>query len=77
MITALARKFFGSHNDRTLRSQDALVAEINALEPEFKALTDAGLRAKTDAFKGRLARGETLDDLLVDLDYALCEAGKG
>ncbi len=76
MITALARKFFGSHNDRLLRAQDKIVAEINALEPDFIKLTDAELRAKTDEFKARLAKGETLDDLLPEAFAAVREAAK-
>ncbi|MBV8548529.1 MAG: preprotein translocase subunit SecA [Alphaproteobacteria bacterium] len=74
MISALARKIFGSHNDRVLRSQDAMVTRINALEPSFKTLTDAELRAKTDEFKARLAKGETLDDLLPEAFATVREA---
>ena len=57
-LKTLAHRFFGSVNDRKLRSYIARVAEINALEPEFEALDDAALMAKTDAFKQRLANGE-------------------
>ncbi|MDE2029970.1 MAG: preprotein translocase subunit SecA [Alphaproteobacteria bacterium] len=74
MITSLARKLFGSHNDRVLRSQDALVARINALEPQFKALSDDALRAKTDEFRARLQKGETLDDLLPEAFATVREA---
>src|SRR5580704_17631362 len=76
MITALARKFFGSHNERILRAQDKLVMQINALEPDFAKLADAGLRAKTDAFKARLANGEALDRLLPEAFATVREAAR-
>jgi preprotein translocase subunit SecA len=76
MIATLARKFFGSHNERVLRSQDRIVARINALEPDFKKLTDEELRAKTDEFKTRLAKGETLDDLLPEAFATVREAAQ-
>jgi preprotein translocase subunit SecA len=76
MITALARKIFGSHNDRLLRAQDRTIARINALEPEFVKLSDESLRAKTDEFKARLANGETLDQLLPEAFATVREAAK-
>ena len=76
MITSLARKFFGSHNERILRNQDRIVAQINALEPDFIKLTDDELRAKTPAFKERLAKGETLDQLLPEAFAAVRETAK-
>ncbi|MDD5585985.1 MAG: DEAD/DEAH box helicase, partial [Alphaproteobacteria bacterium] len=76
MITALARKLFGSHNDRVLHAQDRVIARINALEPEFVKLSDEALRAKTDAFKARLANGETLDQLLPEAFATVREAAK-
>ncbi len=76
MITSLARKFFGSHNDRILRNQDGIVAQINALEPEFLKLSDDALRAKTDEFKARVASGEKLDQLLPEAFAAVREAAK-
>ncbi len=75
-LKTLAHRFFGSVNDRKLRSYIARVAEINALEPEFEALDDAALMAKTDAFKQRLANGETLDNLLVEAFAAVREAAR-
>ncbi|MFT3972682.1 MAG: preprotein translocase subunit SecA [Amaricoccus sp.] len=63
-IGTLAKKVFGSPNDRKVKATRPLVERINALEPEFRALDDAGLRAKTVEFRERLARGETLDSLL-------------
>ncbi|HBM90986.1 MAG TPA: preprotein translocase subunit SecA, partial [Rhodospirillaceae bacterium] len=74
MLTALARKFFGSHNDRILREQDKTIAKINALEPDFKKLDDTQLKAKTDEFKSRLAEGETPDDLMPEAFATVREA---
>jgi len=76
MITALARKLFGSHNERVLRAQDKTIAAINAMEPAFIKLTDEQLAAKTLEFKDRLAKGETLDDLLPEAFAAVREAAK-
>jgi preprotein translocase subunit SecA len=63
-LGGLARKLFGSSNDRRIRAYATRVAEINALEPEIKALTDEQLRAKTAQFREQFAAGKTLDDLL-------------
>src|SRR6187455_3205508 len=76
MIGAVARKLFGSANDRRIRSYQPRVDEINALEKELEALSDDALRARTDAFKKELADGKTLDDILVPA-FATCrEAAK-
>jgi len=74
MITSLARKLFGSHNDRVLQAQNATVEKINALEPQFKVLSDDALRAKTVEFRDRLAKGETLDALLPEAFATVREA---
>ncbi len=76
MITSLARKIFGSHNDRLLRAQDRLVEVINSLEPEYIKLSDDDLRGKTEIFKQRLAKGETLDQLLPEAFATVREAAK-
>ena len=76
MIGAVARKLFGSANDRRIRSYRARVEEINALEPELAQLSDKALRARTDAFKKQLAEGATLDDILVPAFATVREAGK-
>jgi len=76
MIGALARRLFGSANDRYINSLQPAVDEINGLEPQLVALSDADLRARTDAFKQRLAGGETLDDLLPDAFATVREAAK-
>jgi preprotein translocase subunit SecA len=78
MVTlgALATKIFGSSNDRRLKSYNARVAPINALEPKFEALSNDELRAKTAEFRERLAAGETLDDLLPEAFATVREASK-
>ena len=65
MIGALARKFFGSANDRRVKGYQSRVDAINALEPEVAALSDEALRARTVEFREQLAAGKTLDDILV------------
>src|ERR1700680_1694639 len=76
MITLLARKLFGSANDRRIRSYRPRVEAINALEPELEALSDEALRARTEAFKEQLANGSTLDDILVAAFATVREASK-
>ncbi|ODR98253.1 preprotein translocase subunit SecA [Methyloceanibacter superfactus] len=73
---ALATKVFGSANDRKLKPYAAVVARINALEPEVAALSDEALRARTDEFRKRLDGGETLDDLLPEAFATVREAAK-
>src|SRR5207253_1579553 len=65
MIGALARKFFGSANDRRVKGYQSRVNDINALEPELAALSDEALKARTAEFRQQLADGKTLDDILV------------
>ncbi len=67
---------FGSANARTVRKLQGQVAAINALEPRFQAMTDAELREQTAIFRKRLAKGETLDDLLVEAFATVREAGR-
>jgi preprotein translocase subunit SecA len=76
MIGAVARKLFGSSNDRRIRSYRPRVEDINALEPELAALSDEALRARTDEFKKLLAEGQTLDDILVPAFATVREAAK-
>jgi preprotein translocase subunit SecA len=68
------KKIFGDSNDRAVKQIDPLVREINALEPQFKTLTDAQLRAKTDEFRERLAKGDALDDILPEAFAVVREA---
>ncbi|MCB1609271.1 MAG: preprotein translocase subunit SecA, partial [Xanthomonadales bacterium] len=76
MLNTLLTKIFGSRNDRTVRRLRKQVAKINALEPEFEALSDDALRGKTAEFRSRLEAGETLDQLLPEAFAAVREAAK-
>ncbi|GCL62354.1 preprotein translocase subunit SecA [Pseudaquabacterium pictum] len=76
MLPKLLTSIFGSRNDRLLKQNRRVVDKINALEPQFEALDDAALRAKTDDFRQRVAQGATLDDLLPEAFAAVREAGK-
>lgn len=76
MIGALARKFFGSANDRRIKGYQSRVNAINALEPELAKLSDEALKARTDEFKQQLASGKTLDDILVPAFATVREAAK-
>jgi preprotein translocase subunit SecA len=76
MFSRLARALFGTSNDRALKRFQARVPAINALEPKMAALPDDALRAKTAEFRARLAKGETLDDLLEEAFAVVREAGK-
>ena len=71
MLTNIAKKIFGSRNDRLLKQYRKSVAKINALESKMQALSDESLQAKTAEFKQRLADGQTLDDILVEA-FAVC-----
>ncbi|HQS07287.1 MAG TPA: preprotein translocase subunit SecA [Xanthobacteraceae bacterium] len=76
MLGGLARKIFGSANDRMVRGFRPMVAAINALEPEVSALSDDQLRARTAEFRAQLAAGRKLDDLLVPAFATVREAAK-
>ncbi len=76
MLPKLLTQIFGSRNDRLLKAYRRVVQQINALEPALEALDDAALRAKTEEFKARLAKGETLDQLLPEAFAVVREAGK-
>ncbi|HVZ70608.1 MAG TPA: preprotein translocase subunit SecA [Rhizomicrobium sp.] len=76
MFQALAQRFFGSSNERKLKPMFRRVEQINALEPKFQAMTDDQLRAMTPAFRERLERGDTLDDLLPEAFAVVREAAK-
>ena len=70
------KRVFGSSNDRRLKGYRPKVAEINALEPEFEALSDEQLRAKTDEFRAAVAAGKTLDDVMAPAFAVVREAAK-
>jgi preprotein translocase subunit SecA len=76
MIGAVARKLFGSANERRIRSYLPRVAAINALEDELAALSDEALKARTDEFKKQIADGADLDDILVPAFATVREAAK-
>src|SRR6058998_2219818 len=76
MIGALARKFFGSANDRRIKGYQPRVNAINALEPEVAALSDEALKARTAEFRKELTEGKTLDDILVPAFATVREAAK-
>ena len=75
-LSAIAQRFFGSSNDRKIRPMMGRIAEINELEPKFQAMTDDQLKGMTTAFKERLAKGETLEDLLPEAFAVVREAAK-
>ena len=76
MLNSLLTRIFGSRNERLLRQFQKNIDRINSLEPEMEKLNDDGLRAKTDEFKARVEKGESLDQLLPEA-FAVCrEASK-
>jgi preprotein translocase subunit SecA len=76
MIAGLLKKVFGSRNERLVRQYMQKVRAINAFEPQIQALSDEQLRGKTDEFKARLAKGETLDALLPEAFATVREASR-
>ena len=76
MFSSILRKVFGSRNDRLLKKLRKNVDAINALEAEYEKLSDEALKAKTEEFKGRIEKGETLDDILNEAFATVREASK-
>ncbi|WP_394221389.1 preprotein translocase subunit SecA [Alteromonas gracilis] len=76
MFSSILRKVFGSRNDRLLKKLSKNVDAINALEAEFEKLSDEALKAKTDEFKARIEKGETLDNILIEAFATVREASK-
>ncbi|MGB7650385.1 MAG: DEAD/DEAH box helicase, partial [Gallionella sp.] len=76
MLPKLLTQIFGSRNDRLLKQYRKVVATINAMEPQFEALSDVALIGKTAEFKARLGQGESLDALLPEAFATVREAGK-
>ncbi|MCX6131177.1 MAG: preprotein translocase subunit SecA, partial [Proteobacteria bacterium] len=66
MMLSLARKIFGTKNEREVKRYSFVVQKINALEPAMKALSDDALKAKTGEFRDRLAKGEAFEALTVE-----------
>ncbi len=75
-LGGMARKIFGSSNDRRIKSLRPRAAEITALEPGIAKLSDAELRAKTDEFRQKLAAGATLDSIQAEAFAVVREAAK-
>ncbi len=76
MVANIFSKIFGSRNERLLKRMWVVVEKINALEESMAALSDEALRAKTEEFRGRLADGTALDDLLPEAFAVVREGGK-
>lgn len=76
MATNFLTKLFGSRNDRLLKQYRKTVSRINAMEPDYEKLTDEALRAKTQEFKERVAKGEPLDDILPEAFAVVREGSK-
>lgn len=70
------KKVFGTRNDRELRRMTPIVAHINSIEPQFRALSDDALRNKTTEFKERFQKGESLDRLLPEAFATMREASR-
>ena len=75
-MLGFAKKLFGSSNERKVKTFQARVAKINALEAEYEALSEEALKGKTAEFKERLAKGETLDDILNEAFAVVREGSK-
>jgi len=75
MIKSIGKKIFGSYNDRYIKKIQPIVDEINNMEDRIKQLSDEELKAKTEEFKGRLADGADLDDILAEAFAVVREAG--
>ncbi|MGN0480104.1 MAG: preprotein translocase subunit SecA, partial [Lachnospiraceae bacterium] len=72
----LAEKLFGSHSDRELKRIEPIIKKIESLRESMQALTDEQLKAKTNEFRSRLSKGETLDDILPEAFATVREAGR-
>ena len=76
MATNFLTKLFGSRNDRLLKQYRKTVTRINAMEPEYEKLSDEQLQAKTQEFKERVAKGESLDNILPEAFAVVREGSK-
>jgi len=74
MFANIARAIFGTANDRSLKSYQRRVPQINALEPAIQALSDEALRAKTVEFREKIVAGATLDDIQAEAFAVVREA---
>src|SRR5206468_12859089 len=76
MLDTILAKVVGTQNERELKRLRPIVAEVNALEPAIKALSDEKLRGKTAEFRQRVANGQTRDELLPEAFAVVREAGR-
>ncbi|HXJ42503.1 MAG TPA: hypothetical protein VNH18_24700, partial [Bryobacteraceae bacterium] len=76
MVDALLAKIFGTRNEREIKALRPRIAAINDLEASISQLSDIDLAAKTIDFKERIARGATIDDLLIEAFAVARDAGK-
>ena len=76
MLVYLAKKIFGTRNDRILKGLRPVVTRINELEPTYVAMSDEELRSQTALFKERFAQGQSLDELLPEAFAVVREAGR-
>src|SRR3569623_3536425 len=76
MFNNLLARIFGSRNQRILKGLEGLVAQVNALEPKFAAMSDDELARQTQVFRERLAKGEELEKLKPEAFAVVREAGK-
>ncbi len=74
MLNNLLTKIFGDANEKEIKKLNKVVEQVNELEPQIKKLSDEELKGKTDEFKERLEKGETLDDILVEAFAVVREA---
>ena len=75
-LLGFIQKLLGNKNAKEIKRIRSIVEEINGLEPSLLSLSDTSLRAKTEEFKERLAKGETLDDILPEAFAVVREASK-
>ncbi len=75
-MLGLVKKIFGDYSDREIKRMSKIVERINEIEPQFEALSEEELQGKTNEFKLRLEKGETLDDLLPEAFAVVREASK-
>ncbi|CAH0117994.1 Protein translocase subunit SecA [Paenibacillus sp. CECT 9249] len=75
-MLGIVKKIFGDANEREVKRLMKTVDQINDMEPTFQALSDEQLKAKTEEFRARLEKGETLDDLLPEAFAVVREASK-
>ena len=76
MFSVLAKKLFGTANERILRDLQPRISAINALEPDLEKLSDGEIRAQTEKLRQRLTSNEILDDILIDAFATVREAAK-